>query len=281
MIYHSGTLKLEKRYSNGLSFLTFGTWQKGIQNAPGNLFQSDQEARAVTSLTQKYRFVSSMTYDLPFGKGKRWGSTHGRIVDALIGGYSLAWNYSVWAPTPVSLGYSGGTYLNPVTGALGSRQNYPSYEPDPGSDLYLIMDPVLRQNWQDLGGNRFVQTAENPLVTNCGNVPIIASNGATVGNNCIQVAPSFTRGNAPTNYFIPQRIIGANASVYKNFTTKERFKAQIRADLENPFHWFNWSAMNTTMTQTNPATFATTTSDSGDSTEGGPAEILLAFRVKF
>ena len=35
MIYHSGTVKLEKRYSSGLSFLTFLTWQKGIQNAPG------------------------------------------------------------------------------------------------------------------------------------------------------------------------------------------------------------------------------------------------------
>ncbi len=281
MIYHSGTVKLEKRYSYGLSFLTFGTWQKGIQNAPGNLFQSDQEARAVTSLTQKYRFVSSMTYELPFGKGRRWGSTHGRIVDALIGGYSLAWNYSIWAPTPLTLGYSGGTYINPATGALGSRQNYPSYEADPGNDLYLVMDPQLRQNWQDLGPNRFVQTAQNPLVTNCGNTPIIGSNGATVGNLCVQVAPSFTRGNEPNNFFIAQRIIGANASVYKDFTIKERFKAQIRADLLNPFKWFNWSAMNTTMTQTNPATFATTTSDFGDSTEGGPAEILLSFRVKF
>jgi hypothetical protein len=281
MIYHSGTVKLEKRYSYGLSFLTFGTWQKGIQNAPGNLFQSDQEARAVTSLTQKYRYVSSMTYELPFGKGRRWGSTHGRLMDALIGGYSLAWNYSIWAPTPLSLGYSGGNYLNPATGQIGARQNYPSYEADPGNDLYLIMDPQLRQNWQDIGTNRFVQTAQNPLVTNCGNVPIIASNGATIGNNCIQVAPSFTRGNAPNNYFIAQRIIGANASVYKDFTIKERFKAQMRADLENPFKWFNWSPMNTTMTQTNPATFATTTSDSGDSTEGGPSEILLSFRVRF
>jgi len=27
MIYHSGTIKLEKRYSYGLSFLTFLTWQ--------------------------------------------------------------------------------------------------------------------------------------------------------------------------------------------------------------------------------------------------------------
>jgi hypothetical protein len=282
MIYHSGTVKLEKRYSYGLSFLTFATLQKGIQNSPGNLFQSDQEARAVTSLTQKYRYVSSFTYELPFGRGKRFGNQHGRIMDALIGGYSLAWNYSIWAPTPVSLGYSGGTYLNPVTGALGSRQNYPSYEADPGGDYYLVQDPQLRQNWQDLGNNRFVQTAENPLVTNCGNVPIIASNGATIGNSCLQVAPSFTRGNAPTNYFIPQRIIGANASVYKDFTIfHEKYKAQIRADLENPFKWYNWSGLNTTMTQTSPATFATTTSDSGDSTEGGPPEILLAFRVRF
>ncbi len=281
MIYHSGTVKLEKRYSNGLSFLTFGTWQKGIQNSPGNLFQSDQEARAVTNLTQKYRFVSSMTYELPFGKGRKFLSTRSRLVDALLGGYSLAWNYSVWAPTPVSLAYSGGTYLNPVTGALGSRQNYPSYEPDPGGDYFLVMDPTVRDGWQNIGTNRFVQTAQNPLITNCGNVPIIASNGATIGNNCIQVAPSFTRGNAPTNYFIAQRIIGANASVYKDFVIKERFKAQVRADLLNPFKWYNWSALNATMTQTSPATFATTTSDFGDSTEGGPPEILLAFRVKF
>jgi hypothetical protein len=281
MIYHSGTVKMEKRYSYGLSFLTFGTWQKGIQNSPGNLYQSDQEARAVTSLTQKYRFVSSMTYELPFGKGRRWGSTHGRVIDALIGGYSLAWNYSVWAPTPVSLSYSGATYLNPVTGALGSRQNYPSYEADPGNDYYLVQDPQLRNNWQDLGPNRYNANAENPLITNCGNAPLIGANGATIGNACLQVAPSFTRGNAPTNYFIAQRIIGANASVYKDFTIRERFKAQIRADLLNPFKWYNWSGLNTTFTQTNPAAFATVTSDFGDSTEGGPPEILLAFRVKF
>ena len=45
MIYHSGTIKVEKRYSYGLSFLTFATWQKGIQNAPGNLYQDDNLMR--------------------------------------------------------------------------------------------------------------------------------------------------------------------------------------------------------------------------------------------
>ncbi len=282
MIYHSGTIKLEKRYSYGLTFLTFATWQKGIQNAPGNLYQDDNLMRAVTSTTQKYRYVSSMTYELPAGKGKKW-MNHGRLLDALFGGYSFSWNYSVWAPTPTGMGYSGGTYLNPATGAIGGRQNYPNYEPDPGNDLYLVQMPKIRDNWQDIGTNRFSQNAQNPLVTNCGTTPIIQSNGATWGNNCEVVAPSFTRGNMPNNFFIAQRIIAGNASIYKDFTIKERFKAQLRMDYYNPFKWFNWSQpMTTTMTQTNPAAFMTPgLNDFGDSTEGGPSQIHISFRIKF
>ena len=281
MIYHSGTIKLQKRYSNGLTFLTFFTLQKGIQNSPGNLYLDQQEQRAVTGLTQKYRFVSSMTYELPFGKGKHW-MNHGRLQDILFGGYSLAWNYSIWAPTPAGIGYSGGTYLNPVTGALGGRQDYPNYEPEPGSGIYLIKDPQLRSGWQDIGTNRFVQTAQNPIVNNCGTTPILQPNGATWGNLCEVVAPSFTNGNLPGNEWAEQRIIGSNASMYKDFRIKERFKAQIRLDYFNPFKWFNWSQANTTMTQTNPATFMTPgLNDFGDSTEGGPSEMQLSFRVRW
>jgi hypothetical protein len=281
MIFHSGTIKLEKRYSYGLSFLTFATWQKGIQNSPGNLYQSDQLMRAVTSTTQKYRFVSSMIYELPMGRGKKF-LNKGRLMERALGGFSFAWNYSVWAPTPTGIGYSGGTYVNPYNGTIGGRQNYPSYEADPGSDLYLTQLPQLRSDWQDLGTNRFAPNGRNPLVTNCGTTPTLQPNGATWGNLCEVVAPSFTRGNMPSNFFIAQRIIGANTSIYKDFMIKDRLKAQIRMDFYNPFKWFNWSQpMVTTMTQTNPLSFMTPTSDFGDSTEGGPSQIHLSFRVKF
>jgi hypothetical protein len=283
MIYHSGTIKLEKRYSQGLSFLTFLTIQKGIQNAPGNLYQDDSLARAVTGQTQKYRFVSSMTYELPFGKGKRWGSNVNRIVDYVFGGYSFAWNYSVWARTPVSLGYNNGTYADPVTGVVSStRKDYPSYEPRPGNNLYLVKMPELRDNWQDIGTNRFVQTAQNPLVTNCGSGPVLQPNGATWGNDCTVVAPSFTNGNAGSNYFVSQRVIAGNASMYKDFKIKERVTAQLRFDYYNPFKWFNWGNPNATMDQKNPKTFMTPgLNDFGDSTEGGPSQVHLSFRVKF
>jgi Carboxypeptidase regulatory-like domain len=281
MIYHSGTIKIQKRYSNGLTFLAFATMQKGIQNSPGNLYLNQQEQRAVTGMTQKYRFVSSMTYEMPFGKGKAL-LNKGGILDRVVGGWSFAWNFSVWAPTPASIGYSGGNYLNPVTGALGGRQDYPNYEPEPGGGIYLLKDPQLRQDWQNIGTNRFVQTAQNPIVTNCGTAPIINPNGSTFGNQCEEVAPSFTNGNLPGNEWIEQRIIGANASMYKDFRIKERFKAQIRLDYFNPFKWFNWSQANTTMTQTNPATFMTPgLNDNGDSTEGGPSEMQLSFRIRF
>jgi hypothetical protein len=281
MIYHSGTVKLEKRYSAGLSFLTFMTWQKGIQNAPGNLYQSDQLMRSVTGQTQKYRYVSSMTYELPMGKGKRF-MTRGRLLDMLFGGYSFSWNFSVWAPTPMSLGYSNGTYTDPVTGANGARQNYPNYEADPGSDLYLTQLPKLRDGWQDIGKDRFNTLNQNPLVTNCGTTPILQPNGSTWGNNCLVVAPSFTRGNLPSNFWIQQRIIAGNASIYKDFTIKERFKAQLRMDYYNPFKWFNWGSVGTTMNQSTPQTFMTPgANDFGDSTEGGPSQIHISFRVKF
>ncbi len=283
MIYHSGTVKLEKRYSYGLSFLTFLTIQKGIENNPGNLYQDQNLMRVVTSQTQKYRYVSSMTYELPFGKGKKWFSA-GRLMDTLFGGYSFSWNFSVWAPSPMGLGYSGATFTDPTDPNIkpGSRQNYPSYEPNI-SDYYLVGIPQLRDNWQDIGNNRFVQTSQNPIVTNCGTTPILQQgSGATWGNNCLVVAPSFTRGNMPSRFWIAQRIIGANTSIYKDFPIKERFKAQLRFDYYNPFKWFNWGNANTTMTQTNPATFMTPgLSDFGDSTEGGPSQVHLSFRVRF
>jgi hypothetical protein len=281
MIYHSGTVEMEKRYSYGLNYLAFFTYQKGLENNPGNLYTPQTVGRYVTSVTQKFRFTSSMRYELPLGRGKRF-MNKGRWKDAIFGGYSFAWNYSFWTPTPVSLGYSGGTYVNPVTGAIGGRQDYPSYEPEPGSSLFLIQNPQLRSGWQDLGGNRFVQAAQNPLVTNCGTSPILQPNGASWGNKCVVAAPSYTNGNMPANMWTPERIIGADATVFKDFTIHERFKLQFRADIFNPFKWYNWNTLTTTMNQTGQQLFATIPlADFGSSNKGGPPQMQIHLRVRF
>jgi hypothetical protein len=279
-IYDSGTASIEKRASYGLTFLAFFTYQKGLANAANfgteNLYQPQNVGRGVTNITQKYRLTTSMTYDLPFGKGRHW-LPQSKLANWVLGGYSLAWNYSIWAPSPTGLSLSGFNVVNPVTGALGPQQEYPSYEPGTFGGAYLTQDPQLRSGWQNIGTNRDVQTAQNPLVTNCG--PVIPN----VGNRCIQVAPSFTNGNLPANEFAAQRIIGANLSMYKNFPIKERVQAQIRFDYFNPFKWYNWGSPSLALSATNPLIFGTpgTTGESNSSTEGGPPTMNLSFRVHF
>ena len=275
MIYHSGTVQIEKRYSGGLTLLAFLTYQKGLQNNIGNLYVPQTVGRFVTSTTNKLRLTTSGTYELPFGRGKRF-MNHGRLMDYLFGGYSLAVQYSQWTPQPASTGYTNAQYVNPVTGVLGGRQDYPNYEPSGlGSNLIRIQDPTMRDNWQDIGGDRFVQANQNSMITNCGTaIP-------NVGNNCVHVAPSFTNGNMPANMWTPERIIAFSMSAYKDFAIKERYKAQVRLDFFNPFKWYNLTGLSTTMDQTNQKLFGTVTGDFADSTQGGPPEMQLGLRINF
>ena len=279
-VYDSGTIEVEKRPTHGLGFITFFTYQKGIENAAGfgteNTYIPANVGNGVTGMTQKFRFTSSLTYDLPIGKGKAF-LNHGRLLDTIFGGYTLSWNYSIWTPTPSNITYSNFSVINPATGALGSQQEYPNYEPSVGGNSYLLKDPSLRENWQDIGTNRFVQSGQNSLIGNCGT---LVSN---VGNACIIAAPSFTNGNLPQNEWISQRIIAANISTYKNFRIKERLTAQIRFDFFNPFKWFNWGPPSTALSNSNPAIFGTPglNAESSASTEGGPPIMNLSFRVRF
>ncbi len=41
----------------------------------------------------RHNFVFSANYELPFGKGRRWGGNSSTLVDALIGGWRLGGNF--------------------------------------------------------------------------------------------------------------------------------------------------------------------------------------------
>ncbi len=96
--YHSGNIKLEKRLSAGLAFLAGYTWAQAIGNADnvqGSLgddqiwqdFYNRQLDRGPDSLDIRHRFTWSSTYDLPWGKGRRW--VQDGILSHIIGGWKL------------------------------------------------------------------------------------------------------------------------------------------------------------------------------------------------
>jgi Carboxypeptidase regulatory-like domain len=100
-IFHSLQAKVEHRFSNGFAVMGSWIWSKGIGDiigdngpgqSPGSGYQNPANLRAErgpldTNLSQ--RFVVSGIWDLPFGRGRQFGSHLHPVLDTLFGGWSL------------------------------------------------------------------------------------------------------------------------------------------------------------------------------------------------
>lgn len=112
--YHSAQLKVEKRYSEGLSFLSSLTWSKAIndqpeiccaQPYPQNSYDVPAE-KSVADFDQRYRWVTSFDYELPLGKGRKFLGDS-RLLELAFGGWHAGGIYALASGFPFSplLGY--------------------------------------------------------------------------------------------------------------------------------------------------------------------------------
>jgi hypothetical protein len=95
--YAAGSVKLEKRFSNGLQFLTSYVWSHALANSGTPLSGSTNlgtptqtnYASAYTSASWDIRhsMTTSFNYELPIGKGKKFGGGMNRGVDMIVGGW--------------------------------------------------------------------------------------------------------------------------------------------------------------------------------------------------
>ena len=98
--YHSLQTKVEKRLSNDLSFLTAFTYGKSIDeqsNASlgfhsGGGFRDNNNPeweKGPSDFDQQFRFVNSLSYTLPIGKGKHFLNNANTVANAFVGGWEL------------------------------------------------------------------------------------------------------------------------------------------------------------------------------------------------
>ncbi len=90
--YNSLQTRLEKRYSGGLAFLASYTWSKTIDIASGNLGDpgAANAQRGLADYDIPHRFVFSSTFDLPFGRERRWLNSATSLVNAVLGGWQVS-----------------------------------------------------------------------------------------------------------------------------------------------------------------------------------------------
>jgi len=69
-VYHSGTVKLEKRYSHGITLITFYTFSKSIDGNAGNRYLDWRLLRGRSDHDSTHRYVGTLHWELPFGQGR-------------------------------------------------------------------------------------------------------------------------------------------------------------------------------------------------------------------
>jgi hypothetical protein len=129
--YHGLTAKFDKRYSSGLNFTSSYTYGHALADTGTTLTGSggSKDNRnigagyASAAWDIRHSLVSSVIYDLPFGKGKRWLNSEGPI----------SWIVGNWQLNSVVTFRTGAPYTLGTTQCVGT---FGTCQPDvlPGKD---------------------------------------------------------------------------------------------------------------------------------------------------
>ncbi len=126
--YHALQARVEKRMSHGLQLLATYTYSKAIDDASvsqdsfntGKTSLQDPNRRylkrSLSEFNDTHVFQFSHVYQLPFGRGKQFGSNWNPVVNGILGGWQVSGIWTFDSGRPLMLGLTGGFNL-PTYGA--------------------------------------------------------------------------------------------------------------------------------------------------------------------
>ncbi|HKZ79348.1 MAG TPA: TonB-dependent receptor [Pyrinomonadaceae bacterium] len=221
--YNSLQMRLEKRFSRGLSALLSYTWGKALTGSPDHIstsgggpgfdtgtFREPQDSnnvradRGLAEFDIKHRFVASYVYELPFGRGRRWGSQWNKAADLVLGGWQLSGIHTIQSGLGLTATLGGDTVLN-IGGERRARPN-------------IVGDPNL----------------SNPTVERWFNTDafkVFSPKPQAFGNAGVGIM----RGPGYVNF---------DFTLAKNFQVTERVRMQFRTEFFNAFNHANFGPPN-------------------------------------
>lgn len=151
--YNALSVKGTRRMSAGLSFMGSFTWSKSLDDTSAirgtnvDIFPQNNNCMACdkgfSAFNVPARFVASVLYELPFGKGKSM-LNHGGVANAIVGGWQVS---SIWTSQV-------GLPLNPQTGYDAVNQSgYGEIRPNSTNQSpYLPSGQRSAGQWFNIGG---------------------------------------------------------------------------------------------------------------------------------
>jgi hypothetical protein len=124
-IYHALQLSVNRRMSGGLMLAGSYAWSKAIEEGENHQDSYDVRAsRSIASYDIPHRLVLSALYEIPYGRGRRFGASAPAAFDAVLGGWQINGIITVQSGTPLTISASNTAGLfNPVTRANWNGQD--------------------------------------------------------------------------------------------------------------------------------------------------------------
>ncbi len=218
-VYHSMVVKLQKRFSQGLSLLSTWTWSQtmdassggagnnlnGGNVGPQNAYDMNAEY-SLSNIHTPHRWSTAFTYELPFGKGKSMLASS-KALDYIVGGWSVNAISVFQSGFPLQIRQNANN--NSVTGAASQRPNATGVSPEVDAEFGKRLNGWI-----------------NPAAFST--VPQFA-----FGNVSRAIS---MRGPGQANWDI---------SVFKTFSFAEKYRAQFRAEALNALNTPLFRAPNT------------------------------------
>ncbi len=126
--YNSLQVKLEKR-AGALYVLNSFTYSRTFDLSSGHLETSNGDNSRVNYANSRNDYgpsgydqplanTTSIVYDLPYGHGRKFGNSAGRLADTVLGGWQLTTVNTMTSGLPVNLNYSSSATASNSTGPL-------------------------------------------------------------------------------------------------------------------------------------------------------------------
>jgi hypothetical protein len=255
--YHGLTMRVEKRFAQGMTLNSFYTWSKSLNDvdedggAGGITFYNRQLEKGRSSYDIHHRWVTTWTYELPFGKGKRFMGGGG-VKNFFFGGWELAWiqTFQTGPPFTVSFAGSPNVYL---PGASRPNQVLPNDE----AKLAHV----------DIGPNRFPFAAQNRYLN----------------FDAFQYPDNFQPGTLGRNTLEAPGIVWAQASMSKGWMMWERVRFHLRFDVNNITKYHNFNPPNSTFNLRDTSGFGTFNGTRGSFSDIGTGRWhgIMVFRLEW
>lgn len=206
-----------RKMGQNLSFITSYTWGKALNMADDTGWAGPKAFNWEPMLSRNYSpasydrrhsFTTALINTLPFGKGQRF-KVDSKVLDTLVGGWSLNTFISAYTGTPFTVGGSGQSLqcvgctqtahqIGPVRKLGGKGPQQPYFDPS------AFRDPLFYQ--------RGVPTAQLQYIP------------GSMGINNLY-GPGYWR---------------VDPGLFKKFRVTEKFNAEFRAEATNIFHTARW-----------------------------------------